>query len=102
MIDLLQRAIERRTELLESLHAEGTNCYRLFHGTNEGAPGLTIDRYGPQLLIQAFHSPIDEVLAEQIHAVVNHMLGETLECVYNDRSERNSRHSCSTANFNGY
>ncbi|MEH6578223.1 MAG: class I SAM-dependent methyltransferase [Amphritea sp.] len=93
MIDLLQQAIECRSELLESLHAEGTNCYRLFHGTNEGAPGLTIDRYGPQLLIQAFHSPIDDALVEQIHTLVNRMLGELLECVYNDRSESNSRRS---------
>src|SRR5690606_34181238 len=48
----LRAALERRQPLLEQLHPQGTDCYRLFHGSQEGAPGLTADRYGPQLLVQ--------------------------------------------------
>lgn len=93
MIDLLLQALERRTDLLQQLAAENTDCYRLFHGTNEGAAGLTVDRYGPQLLIQAFHSPIDQAQVSEITAVVNSFLSADLEPVYNDRSARNSRRS---------
>lgn len=91
MIDLLKQAIENRSGLLETLHKEETSCYRIFHGTNEGEPGLAIDRYGPQLLIQTFHSAIDDARVEQIQREVNDALGEDLYCVYNDRSQRNSR-----------
>lgn len=93
MIDLLLQALERRTDLLQQLAAEDTDCYRLFHGTNEGAAGLTVDRYGPQLLIQTFHSPIDQALVAEITAAVNRFLSVDLEPVYNDRSARNSRRS---------
>ena len=40
-----------------SLHAEGTDCYRLFHGAVEGRPGLTVDVYGALLLV---HGTADE------------------------------------------
>ncbi len=60
---LLETALQRRKPLLEALHAEGTDCFRLFHGVAEGLPGLTIDRYGPLLLAQTFREPLspDEV-----------------------------------------
>ena len=35
---LLQRAEAARAELIARLQAEDTNCYRLFHGSAEGAP----------------------------------------------------------------
>ncbi|MCE6982926.1 SAM-dependent methyltransferase, partial [Pseudomonas frederiksbergensis] len=44
----LRAALDARLGLLAELHAQGTDCYRLFHGSQEGASGLTIDRYGPQ------------------------------------------------------
>ncbi|KAF1018869.1 MAG: hypothetical protein GAK37_03770 [Pseudomonas sp.] len=53
----LRAALDHRQDLLAELHAQGTDCYRLFHGSQEGAGGLTIDRYGPQLLVQSFHQP---------------------------------------------
>ena len=93
MIDLLQQALERRTALLQQLAAENTDCYRLFHGTNEGVAGLTVDRYGPQLLIQTFHSPIDDEQVAAITEAVNRFLTTDLVPVYNDRSARNSRRS---------
>lgn len=93
MLDLIQTALVSRRPLLETLHAENSDCYRLFHGINEGIPGLTVDRYGPQLLIQTFHEPVTEEQCEQIHRAVEKFLGCTLERVYNDRSSANSRRS---------
>lgn len=87
----LRAALNNRHDLLAELHQQGTNCYRLFHGSQEGAGGLTIDRYGPQLLVQSFHQRLsrDELLqlAEQCQT----SLGEDLLLVYNDRSQGNSR-----------
>ena len=87
----LRAALHNRQNLLAELHQQGTDCYRLFHGSQEGAGGLTIDRYGPQLLVQSFHQSLsrDELLqlAEQCQA----SLGEQLLLVYNDRSQGNSR-----------
>ena len=87
----LRAALNNRHDLLAELHQQGTDCYRLFHGSQEGAGGLTIDRYGPQLLVQSFHQRLsrDELLqlAKQCQA----SLGEDLLLVYNDRSQGNSR-----------
>lgn len=87
---LLATALDHRAELLSSLQDEQTDCYRLFHGTNEGMSGLTVDRYGPQLLIQSFHEPVSDVnLAEIEQQCAEIFLPD--EVVYNDRSAKNSR-----------
>lgn len=87
---LLRAAMASRMALASQLAAESTNAYRLFHGTAEGQPGLTIDRYGPVLLVQTFHHPLPATDLAAIQAfyasVVPH---ETI--VYNDRSQPNSR-----------
>jgi len=44
LVPLLAAALDARAELLPRLHAEQTDAYRLFHGSVEGHPGLTIDR----------------------------------------------------------
>lgn len=87
----LSVALDNRQSLLAELHEQGTDCYRLFHGSQEGASGLTIDRYGPQLLVQSFHHALerDELLA--LHAAVNTRLRLDTLLVYNDRSHGNSR-----------
>ena len=54
---LIASALKNRQELIETLQAEKTDTYRLFHGVNEGRFGLTIDRYGSQVLVQTFHQP---------------------------------------------
>ena len=87
----LRAALATRENLLADLHAQGTDCYRLFHGSQEGAPGLTVDRYGPQLLVQSFHQPL---AASDLHNIIDSVethLGQTLLPVYNDRSKGNSR-----------
>lgn len=45
-------ALDRRAPLLAEAATQGTDCLRLFHGVAEGAPGLTIDRYGDVVLVQ--------------------------------------------------
>ncbi len=88
--DLLSAAFAARTDLLTRLHAEGTDAYRLFHGSVEGAPGLTVDRYGDLLLVQSFHLPLtDGELAALTAFYAEATPG--LHLVYNDRSQPNSR-----------
>ncbi len=87
---LLAAALEARTDLLNHLYAEGTDAYRLFHGTVEGRPGLNVDRYGDLLLVQSFHqslAPEDLAALENFYAKA---LPE-LTPIYNDRSRANSR-----------
>ncbi len=87
----LSVALDNRQALLNQLHGQGTDCYRLFHGSQEGASGLTIDRYGPQLLVQSFHSRLDRDVLLALHGQVNTRLGLDTLLVYNDRSQGNSR-----------
>jgi 23S rRNA (cytosine1962-C5)-methyltransferase len=56
---LLRMAAERRAGLVARLSAVGDDCWRAFHGSAEGRPGLTLDRYGPLLLAQTFRAPLD-------------------------------------------
>lgn len=86
--DLLLRldaALRERVGLLERLHEEQTDCYRLFHGAVEGAPGLTVDRYGPLLLVQTFRSPLPDGALDAVHGAVQAALGVPLLPVWNHR-----------------
>jgi 23S rRNA (cytosine1962-C5)-methyltransferase len=78
-------ALERRHDLLQRLHGEGTDCYRLFHGIAEGEPGLTIDRYGPLLLLQTFRGPLSHDDAEDLGAHVCRWLDIDLHVAANHR-----------------
>lgn len=83
----LEEALERRKSLLETLHSEGTNTYRLFHGVSEGVAGLTIDRYGPLILLQSFREPF---LPDELAAVENALaekLSYPFSFVYNHRGK---------------
>ncbi|MFW0756210.1 class I SAM-dependent rRNA methyltransferase [Pseudomonas sp. H11T01] len=87
----LRAALDHRQDLLTELHQQGTDCYRLFHGSQEGAGGLTIDRYGPQLLVQSFHQSLERDALLQLHEAINQHLDLNTLLVYNDRSRGNSR-----------
>ena len=90
LTDLLQAAFTARQPLIERLHGEDTNAYRLFNGSGENRPGLNVDRYGDLLLIQTFHAPLDghdRVAIERFYA--DALPG--LVAIYNDRSGANSR-----------
>jgi len=87
---LLAAAFAARADLLAQLEAEGTDACRLFHGSAEGHPGLTVDRYGALLLVQTLHRTLatDQLAAiEAFYA--NALTG--LTAIYNDRSNPNSR-----------
>ena len=86
----IQDALKRREAFFSQCDNENTNAYRLFHGSNEGFPGLTIDRYGPQLLIQSFHTSLSESILENVIAQYQQHF-HAQEVVYNDRSAANSR-----------
>lgn len=87
---LLDTALRNRADLIKKLEAEQTDAYRLFHGSVEGAHGLTIDRYGDLLLVQSFHAPVGAEALEEIDAFYRaHM--PAMVRVYNDRSAPNSR-----------
>ena len=88
--DLLAAALAARRALLEQLHAEQTTAYRLFHGSVEGAAGLTVDRYGDALLAQSFHRPLDAAQLAAIEAFYAREFAG-LPLFYNDRSQANSR-----------
>ena len=90
LVPLLAAALDARAELLPRLHAEQTDAYRLFHGSVEGHPGLTIDRYGDLLLVQCFHSPLTPEALAAVEAFYSPLL-PGLIVVYNDRSHANSR-----------
>lgn len=84
---LLQDSLTVRRELVTSLHAEGTSCYRLLHGATEGAPGVTLDRYGDLLLLQTFRDPPADPAAflHEAQALVGESLGLELHPMWHDR-----------------
>lgn len=86
----LDQALQIRQPLLTRLHAEQTDAYRLFHGSVENHPGLTVDRYGPLLLIQTFHHPLDNQQRQYLEAFYAEVLPD-LHAIYNDRSHSHSR-----------
>ena len=92
---LLNRALERRLPLLAQWHAEGTDCYRLFHGTAEGFPGVTVDRYGPHLMIQTFHQSLKAEYLAKIQTAIDAQLGSQLEepltAFFLDRSKKGAQ-----------
>jgi 23S rRNA (cytosine1962-C5)-methyltransferase len=78
-------ALATRGPLLAALHAERTDCYRLFHGATEGMPGLTLDRYNELLVLNTFREPPPGLLEElaDVHAAVSEALpGVDLAPVY--------------------
>ena len=66
----LEAALGARQALLASL--TDTDCCRLFHGAVEGQPGLTVDRYGPLLMVQTFREPLERGDYDALCAVFAH------------------------------
>jgi len=86
LLDAFRAAVDRRRALLPPLHAEGTTCYRLLHGAVEGAPGVTVDRYGDVLLVQTWREPIDRDVALRLTEVAADAIGAKVEAVWNHRA----------------
>lgn len=87
MLDTLRAALDRRAGLLARLDAEATDIVRLLHGATEGAPGLTIDRYGPILLLQTWRDLLEDGAPEAAAEVVEDALGADLIPVWNHRGQ---------------
>ena len=75
-----------RADLLDRLHAEGTDCYRLLHGATEGWLGFTVDRYGPLLWVQSFREPLPVGALEALADAAQQALGLVLIPVWNHRA----------------
>ena len=88
--DLVRRAVERRRALLEQLSGEDTDCYRLFHGVAEGRAGLTIDRYGPVLLLQTWREPLTPTEVDDYHRAVEDACGWSLAPTWNHRADKSN------------
>ncbi|OGH58360.1 MAG: hypothetical protein A3G34_16110 [Candidatus Lindowbacteria bacterium RIFCSPLOWO2_12_FULL_62_27] len=82
---LFDQALRRRKDLFESLHAEGTNAYRLFHGIAEGLPGLTIDRYGSLILLQTFREELSPAEWDAIETTLRENIPGPVVIAYNHR-----------------
>ena len=82
---LVAAALERRRDLLATLAREDTDCVRLFHGVNEGAPGVAVDRYGPVLLVQTWREPLADGDLAAVTTVVSDALDVALAPCWNHR-----------------
>ena len=90
LLPALDAALQARRNLIARLAAEQTDAYRLFHGTVEGKPGLTVDRYGSLILVQSFHGALAPAQLDALQAFYASAF-PGLDLVYNDRSPSNSR-----------
>lgn len=90
LTDLLGAALAARDTLIADLSANGTDAYRLFHGTIEGQDGLTVDRYGDTLLVQSFHQPLSAAELRELESFYATAC-PGLVVIWNDRSQPNSR-----------
>jgi 23S rRNA (cytosine1962-C5)-methyltransferase len=86
----LRTAMTRRAVLIDRLATDHTDCYRLFHGTQEGVPGVTLDRYGDLVLLQSFHAPVGDDEVVVVRRVLDEIFPDS-DLVYNDRSAPGSR-----------
>ncbi|MFH1998595.1 MAG: class I SAM-dependent methyltransferase [Planctomycetota bacterium] len=91
----LDLAFSKREKLIAILHGEGTDAYRLFHGVNEGHPGITVDRYGELILSQAFYTPFSSVEQACIREAVAARFPAPLHFVFHDRSRKGPVHRSS-------
>jgi 23S rRNA (cytosine1962-C5)-methyltransferase len=96
LTDALSIALDARQSWLDSL--DETTAWRLFHGAMEGRPGLTVDRYGPVLLVQTFRDPLSTGDIAEIESFAALRLPDIAHVVWNHRGKTPaSLHSISEA-----
>jgi len=77
----VERAIAYRARL--NLGPAGvTDSYRLIHGEGDLLPGLIVDRYGSNFVVQ-FHSLGMHLIQEQIVAALSASFGNSVQSIYN-------------------
>jgi 23S rRNA (cytosine1962-C5)-methyltransferase len=86
LVELVDRALEARAGLLDRLRGEGTDAYRVFHGSAEGREGLAIDRYGPLVLAQNFRAPLEASEQAALEAHLRARFPGAAEIAFVDRS----------------
>lgn len=86
LLNALNAALERRSDLLANLYPD-TTCVRLLHGIAEDAPGVAIDRYGSVLLVQTWRDPIEEAELPALAEAASRAVGTALTPVWNHRGE---------------
>ena len=91
LLKLLSAAWLSRESLLLQWSHEKTNCFRVFHGTVEGLPGVSVDCYGEQLLIQSFHHTLQPSELDVIESFYQSKLSSLNRTDYHDRSSKGSR-----------
>lgn len=74
--------VRRQLSLAE---VEPTNVYRLFHGEGDGIPGLIIDYYHGNVVIQ-IHSVGVFKLRDTLVQILKELYGEGLKCIF-DKSQ---------------
>jgi len=84
------QALKRRESLIEKLHTEGTNSYRLFHGITEGTPGLTIDKYGDLIIMQTFREPLLPEIVQETELLLRNILNFDHYFAYNHRGDKSN------------
>ncbi|MDO5295561.1 MAG: class I SAM-dependent methyltransferase [bacterium] len=83
---LLQQSDERRIKLTERLRSENTDAWRVFHGSVEGRPGLTVDRYGTYLLAMVFYG---RLMPAELEALREYAAARQLLLIVWERSAKN-------------
>ena len=99
LLPALDAALHARRGLIARLAAEQTDAYRLFHGTVEGQPGLTVDRYGSLILVQSFHGALAADDEAAVAAFYQSAFAGT-DVIYNDRSH--AKGGCAVARARQY
>ena len=78
--DKLSAALDLRAQL-GLANDPLTNAYRVVHAAGDGLPGLIVDRYASVAVIQC-HSIGMHLIREQIAAVLQELMGDTIKTVY--------------------
>jgi len=55
---IVETTIANRCALFEQFKSQNTTAFRLFHGINDGRPGLNIDRFGDRVLVTTSRQPL--------------------------------------------
>ncbi|MFM2206659.1 MAG: hypothetical protein RL213_634 [Bacteroidota bacterium] len=93
------KALEVRKML--GLGSPQTDAYRLVHGEGDGFPGLIVDRYASAAVLQA-HSAGMHSLLPLFSGILQELLGEGLDTIYDKSSDTLGRQAAMAATGNRF
>ncbi len=88
-IDFFQRRLKAafsRRESISLVNNTETNAYRLVHGEGDDMPGLIIDHYDGNLVVQCHHTGMHQHLNEISEALKN-IFGKNLKSIFDKSKE---------------